>query len=133
MLHKRLNRMSKTVETFKVSITKYQKALTNSNFKHKLKYLNHQNNQNKKNLLKPTLLLINTNTGKAFLKLIDKHFKEDHKLNKIININSCKISYSCTSNNKKLVQKHNRKDLQTKKAEENETLCNCRTKLNFIQ
>ena len=32
---------------FKESITGYQNALTNSNFKHKLKYSNHQSNQTK--------------------------------------------------------------------------------------
>ena len=32
------------------------------------------------------------------------------------------------SNIKKLIQKHNRKYLKTKNDEQNETLCNCRTK-----
>ena len=32
------------------------------------------------------------------------------------------------SNIKKLIQKHNRKYLKSKNNEENETLCNCRTK-----
>ena len=48
MIDKILNRLSKTKENFKESITKYQNALTNSNLKHKLKYSNHQNSQKKK-------------------------------------------------------------------------------------
>ena len=48
MIEKRLNRLSKSEQTFKESITGYQNGLTNSNFKHKLKYSNHRNNQNKK-------------------------------------------------------------------------------------
>ena len=37
MIEKILNRLSKNNEIFKDSITGYQNALTNSNFKHKLK------------------------------------------------------------------------------------------------
>ena len=137
MIEKRLNRLSKTKEIFNESITGYQNALTNSNFKDKLIYSNHQNNQSKKKPARtrktiyfnpPYCQSVRTNIGKAFLQLIDKHFKEDHKLNKIINRNNCKISYSCMSNIKKLIQKHNRKYLKTRNDDPNETLCNCRTK-----
>ena len=48
MIEKRLNSLSKSEEIFKESITEYQNALTNSNFKDKLKYSNQQHNQNKK-------------------------------------------------------------------------------------
>ena len=37
-----------------------------------------------------------TNLGKQFLQLIDRHFPKGHKLHKIINRNTVKISYSCT-------------------------------------
>ena len=140
MIKKRLNRLSKTKEIFNESITGYQNALTNSNFKHKLKHSSHQNNQSKKKPTRtrktiyfnpPYCQSVRTNIGKAFLLLIDKHFKEDHKLNKIINRNNCKISYSCMSNIKKLIQKHNRKYLKTRNNEQNETLCNCQTKNKY--
>ena len=35
---------------------------------------------------------VKTNIGKLFIKLIEKHFKDNNKLNKIINRNNCKIS-----------------------------------------
>ena len=137
MIEKRLNRLSKNEEIFKNSITGYQNALINSNFKHKLKYSNDQDNQNKKKPKRTRKIIyfnppycqsVKTNIGKIFLQLIDKHFKEDHKLNKIINKNNCKISYSCMNNIKKLIQKHNRKYLKNKNDEENTILCNCRIK-----
>ena len=40
----------------------------------------------------------NTNIGHKFLALIDKHFPKDHKLRKIFNRNTIKISYSCMNN-----------------------------------
>ena len=37
---------------------------------------------------------VNTNIGKTFLQILHKHFKQDQKMNKIINRSNCKISYS---------------------------------------
>ena len=137
MIEKRLNRLSKNNDIFNDSITGFQNALANSNFKYKLKYTNDQDTQNKKKptrtrktiyFNRPFCQSFKTNIGKAFLQLIDKHFKEDQKLNKIINRNNCKISYSCMDNIKKIIQKHNRKYSKTINNEENKTLCNCRTK-----
>ena len=69
MIEKRLNRLSRYNEIFKDSITRYQNALTTSNFKHKLKYTNDQDHFNS-----PYCQSVKTNIGKAFLQLIDKHF-----------------------------------------------------------
>jgi hypothetical protein len=41
---------------------------------------------------------VNTNIGWEFLSLIDKHFPLQHKLHKIFNRNTVKISYSCMNN-----------------------------------
>ena len=38
---------------------------------------------------------VNTNICHRFLTLVDKHFPKDHKLRKIFNRNTIKISYSC--------------------------------------
>ena len=38
MIEKRINRLSKSEKIFKNSVPIYQNALTDSNFKHKLKY-----------------------------------------------------------------------------------------------
>ena len=50
MIEKRLKRLSNNNEIFKDSITGYQNALTNSNFKHKLKYTIDKDMKNKKKL-----------------------------------------------------------------------------------
>ena len=107
MIEKRLTRLSKNNETFKDSKTGYQNALTNFNFKHKLKYTNDQDTKNKKKpahtrktiyFNPPYCQSVKTNIDKDFLKLIDKHFKEDHELGKIINRNNCKVLDSCMNN-----------------------------------
>ena len=75
MIEKRLNRLSKNEEIFKNSITGYQNALINSNFKHKLKYSNDQDNQNKKKPKRTRKIIyfnppycqsVKTNIGKIF-------------------------------------------------------------------
>ena len=53
--------------------------------------------------------LSNINIGKYFLGLINKHFKDDNLLRKIINQNNVKISYSWTKNISKIIYLHNKK------------------------
>ena len=81
MVEKRLKRLSKTEKIFNESITGYQNAKINSNFKHKLKHSsNHQNKKKPTQTRKkiyfnpPYCQSVRTIIGKAFLKLIDKHF-----------------------------------------------------------
>ena len=89
MIEKRLNRLSKNNDIFNDSITGFQNALANSNFKYKLKYTNDQDTQNKKKPTRtrktiyfnpPYCKSVKTNIGKAILKLTYKHFKQDHKI-----------------------------------------------------
>ena len=47
--------------------------------------------------------------GNFFLSLIDKHFSPHHKLHKLFNRNSVKVSYSCLPNIKSIINTHNRK------------------------
>ena len=44
-----------------------------------------------------------------FLELVRKHFPKHHKMYPILNRNTLKISYSCTSNIKRIIQGHNEK------------------------
>ena len=87
-----------------------------------LKYSENKNSQTKKKRNRPRKIIyfnppfcqsVKTNLGKIFFQLIDKHFKNNEVLNKIINKNNCKISYSCIKfNNIKVIkQKHNKKTL----------------------
>ena len=41
---------------------------------------------------------VKTNIGKLFLKLVKKHFPKHHRLHKLFNPNTVKLSYSCMSN-----------------------------------
>ena len=50
---------------------------------------------------------VSTNIGRNFLNLIDKHFPSHHKLHKIFNRNTVKVSYSCMRNVKSIITKHN--------------------------
>ena len=47
----------------------------------------------------------------TFLKLIDKHFPPSNKLHKLFNRHTVRVSYSCMTNMKNLIRKHNRKIL----------------------
>ena len=73
-----------------------------------------------------------TNIGKKFLRLIDESFPPKHKLHKIINRNTVKISYSCTQNMEQVISSHNKKLLiktaEASECEETTKKCNCRDK-----
>ena len=71
---------------------------------------------------------VQTEIGKRFLELIDKHFNKDSIYHKIINRNCIKISFCCTPNVMALINSHNKKLM--KKSDKNEKLCNCRSKTN---
>ena len=76
----------------------------------------------------PYSATVKTNIGKKFLKLVDKCFTPDHKLHKLINRNTVKVSYSCMPNMKQVIAKHNCKIKQSPNHQENERKCNCRNK-----
>ena len=79
---------------------------------------------------------VSTNIGHRFLTLVDKHFPKDHKLRKIFNRNTIKISCSCMNNIKQIIDNHNKLFLNSSK-HANETTdnrvdkksCNCRQKV----
>ena len=48
-----------------------------------------------------------TNVAKTFLQLQDKHFPRDNKLDKILNRNSVKVSYSGTRNMEQIIKSRN--------------------------
>ena len=68
-----------------------------------------------------------TKISKYFLNLLDKHFPQNHRLHKIFNRNSVKVSYSCTKNMKTIINNHN-KNIIGKKPSINTSTCNCRNK-----
>ena len=63
-----------------------------------------------------------------FLNLLDKHFHKEHKLNKIFNLSSVKVSYGCTRNIKHIIKNHNRKITESYVEKSAETSCSCKEK-----
>ena len=51
---------------------------------------------------------LKTNIGRAFISLINRSFPADHKLRKIFNRNTLKLSYGCMPNVKQLIDGHNK-------------------------
>ena len=111
-----------------------------SGYKNKLYYVkkdkNEKNDPKKKRNRKRNIIWFNppfnknvkTNVGEEFLKLLDTNFPKNHVLNKILNRQTVKVSYSCGENFERKIQKHNQKILKENLEESKEKLCNCRDK-----
>ena len=136
-VNKRLATISSSDEKFNKHKENYQKALTNSGYRHTLTYSKETGEgtekRGKKNRKRKVIYFnppynknLKTNIGKEFLKLIDKNFPKDNKLSKIINRKTVKISYSCTSNMRAIITAHNKKILNEQK-QENDPPCNCQS------
>ena len=140
-VNNRLSAISANEESFNDAVAPYQKALDESGYMHQLKYKansdgtgNDTQNQKKRARKRkitwfnpPYDARVTTPVGKTFLKIIDECFPNGHKLKKIFNRNTIKISYSCMPNVKNIVQQLNtRKGIPQPKAKA--AGCNCRQK-----
>ena len=67
---------------------------------------------------------VETDIGRKFIQIIDRNFPREHKLSKIFNRNTLKISYSTTENMAQIINKHNKKILSKGTGEKNGG-CNC--------
>ena len=117
----RLRSLSSSKEIFDESAPPYQEALNRSGYNHILKYddvpavKKHQRGNRQRNIIwfnPPYSKSVKTNVGKYFLKLLEKHFPKRHKMNKIFNRNTVKISYSCMPSMKAVTNRHNKRVLQ---------------------
>ena len=61
--------------------------------------------------------LLKRNISKYFLRLFNKHFPPGHKLYKIFNKNTLKLSYSSMPNLKAKIDGHNQKILENRRCE----------------
>ena len=131
MIESRLSNLSFSKKEFEIAKSDYERALVNSGFKENLKYQpprpKRRTRSRKVTWFNPPFnASVTTNIGKQFLKLIDKHFPAHHRLHKIFNRNTIKISYSCTPSMKTIVSSHNK---QLCESPSNPTKpCNCRQK-----
>ena len=76
----------------------------------------------------PYSMNIRSNIGRHFLRLLDKHFPENHVLRSVFNRNNCKVSYSCMDNMETIVKQHNAGVLKTSDVNNYNTHCYCRKK-----
>ena len=100
----------------------YQKALDESGYHKTLQYepakTSKRKNRQRNNILwynPPFSKNTSTNIGQKFLALVDKHSLNDHKLRKIFNRNTTKISYSYMNNTKQIIDNNNKRILTASK------------------
>ena len=136
MVNQRLCSLSSNKEVFTEAAPMYQAALKKSGYKHKLCFKPEAPKQRQRRrkitwFNPPFNAACTVHIGKEFLKLIDRHFppklKRKDKLEKIINRQTIKISYSGTPNMARIISSHNRKIINEKRTTENpkEKECNC--------
>ena len=75
----------------------------------------------------PYSVNVETNIGKTFLNLIDKHFPKTNKFHKIFNRSNVKVSYSCLPNFANMIKSHNNR-IQSEERTQDHPKCNCRQK-----
>ena len=143
MVTKRLSSLSSTNKIFQQARPPYDAALKTSGHKPTQNYTapntQTENLATKKNRSRritwynpPYNVSVKSNLGKSFLQLIDKHFPKGSMLNKIINRNNTKLSYSSTKNMGTIIKQHNRKVLASanKPPPIAQKMCNCKVPQN---
>ena len=136
-ISRRVSEISCNKEVFEKAKLDYQQALRASGYTEDLTYTvtTENENVNKKKNRKRKIIWFNppysksvqTNIGKTFLRLLQKHFPKNHKFHKIFNKNTVKVSYSCMENMGSIIKKHNKKILSNTPAISDDG-CNCRSK-----
>lgn len=140
MIEKRLSSISSSKGVFDEAKTEYEVALKASGFEVDLKYnpnsaaapktgKKRRRGRNITWFNPPFSKNVSTDLGRKFFALIDHHFPRHHKLHKIINRNTVKLSYSCMPNIGRIIKASNRKVLEH--SENNgcnaaPKTCNCR-------
>ena len=135
-INRRISDISCNKETFDKAKPIYEKALKSSGFTESLTYASHNTSaptrkNRKRNIIwfnPPYSKNIQTNVGKTFLNLIQKHFPPKHKFHSIFNKNNIKVSYSCMENIASIINKHNKKIINNSPTSTSQNGCNCRKK-----
>ena len=119
-IQNRLSRLSATEEIFNEAKAPYEDALKQGDYDFNLKYDPNARNSENKNRKRnrrvtwfnpPFSYNVKTNIGAEFLKIISECFPQHHKLYKICNRNTLKLSYRTMPNMKRAVSNHNNKIL----------------------
>ena len=135
-VQKRLSAISSSKEEFDAAAPTYQEALRKAGHDYTLEYdeeagSNNNNNnrrrQRKRNLTyfnPPYSMIVQTNVGKEFLKILDTSFPPGNKLHGKLNRHNVKLSYCCMPNMKRRIDRHNIQKLASGEEEVVER-CNC--------
>ena len=130
----RLSSHSANENVFKESAPLFNRSLEKSGYTEKVTFNpeTHQqirNSQTRRNRQRkiiwynpPYSMNVVTNVGRTFLNLIKKHFPNGHRLHKIFNKNTLKVSYSCMENMESIIKSHNSR---IEKGEQQPIPCNC--------
>ena len=138
-VEKRLNEISSSENIFNLAKNDYEKALKDSGHNSNLIFNPDKSKQTKKKRKRRNEIWFNppfsknvkTDIGRQFLRLIDKNFPKNNPLNEILNRKTIKMSYSCTENVEQILNRHNKRLLNTEEKDQgqrNTNLCNCKVK-----
>ena len=140
-INRRLSSISSDQDVFNEAAPPYQEALRKSGYTHKLEFKPPpqgpptQRRKRRRNVIwfnPPYNKNVKTSIGRAFISLINRSFPTGHKLRKIFNRNTLKLSYSCMPNVKQLIDGHNKailKNAETAQPQQDDgKKCNCRRK-----
>ena len=135
MINKRLSNNSSSQKEFDDEKEIYQDALKKSGFtNNKLTYKPTESkkpNRRNRHIIwfnPPYNEAVTTNIGKIFFNALNKHFPKSHRLHKIFNKNTVKLSYSCTKNMKNIISGHNKKIIKSTETQDTTKKCNCQKK-----
>ena len=119
----RLSSTSSNELIFKNAPLPYEEALKKSGYKCKLNYQPQvamtKNTKRKRNIIwfnPPFSQSMETKIGNRLLALVDLHIPVNHKLHKILNRNSIKVSYSCMRNVKSIINRTTTRFYKAKEA-----------------
>ena len=134
MISNRLSGISSDKEHFDKAAPIFNEAQKNSGFNETLKFLPTIPTRlhRIRNIIwfnPPFNSNVKTNVGELFLNLLQKHFPRHYKYYKLFNKNNVKISYSCMSSMKNVIQKHNANLLSNHTTTIAACSCICRQKL----
>ena len=133
-ISKRVSSISSDQQAFQDAAPMYKDALAASGFPDEVHYVQptqqtrtrRQRYRNVTWFNPPFSRSVQTNIGRKFLGLVDKHFPKGSALHKIFNRSTLKVSYSCLPNVASIIRSANMK-LRGKQTNEVRP-CNCRAK-----
>ena len=111
-ISKRISSLTSNYELFSKAAPMCNAALENAGYTERVNY-DSKINENKPSRNRKCNIIwynlqynksVSTNIGRVFQNLLDKHFLKEHKLNKIFNRNSVKVSHSCPRNIEHIVK-----------------------------